>query len=259
MTANPSFARAMRTTLALALILAAAAAAPAQGLLGLFGAPRGQADAFCHRGATIRVEVFNPSCPGTYPAVLLLHGADGMDKFGPMYRMAAAELARNGYVTVIVRYFDATGGGPADPESLDLAAGEFRAWVGAVRAAISYAQALPNVDGHSIGIAGFSLGSFVGLSVASTDGRIGAVVDAFGGLPAAYAKRLKHMPPVLILHGQCDDTVPVQESYALAKLLRSKGLPYEIHIYPGQGHTFDKNAQQDASARGLCFFGKHLK
>jgi carboxymethylenebutenolidase len=246
-----------RVVLALAVVMIAGAV-QAQGFLGLFGAPRGEMDSFTAGGCQVRVEKYEPACPGVYPAVLVLYGSDGMGKFGAQYRMVGNELAKNGYVALIVYYFD-NGGEPECPEDPKFTPAQFRAWERAVKAGISYAQCLPNVNRNRIGITGFSLGSFVGLSVASQDQRVKAVIDSFGGLPEVYAKDLKHMPPTLIIHGEQDEYVPVTEARNLARLLKRKGFAHEMHLYPCEGHTLGREAAKDAAEWGLCFLNRHLK
>ncbi len=45
---------------------------------------------FTVAGKTINVEHFEPKAPGTYPAVLMLHGSEGLDKrWGFIYRGGA--------------------------------------------------------------------------------------------------------------------------------------------------------------------------
>src|SRR5437763_1047076 len=84
-------------------------------------------------------------------------------------------------------------------------------------------------------------------------------VEHFGSFPDFFAQSLTQMPPVLILHGQADVLVSVQEAHRLERLLRDRNLPYEIKIYPGQGHTFTPDIQEDVLRRGLAFLERHLK
>jgi carboxymethylenebutenolidase len=116
-----------------------------------------------------------------------------------------------------------------------------------------------NVDPGRLGLLGFSLGSYLSLSVASHDSRVSAVVEYFGGLPSLFALNLKKFPPTLILHGDADDTVPVAEARKLEKLFGEKQFPFEIQVYPGQGHRFHGDDEKDAFERSLRFFDKHLK
>jgi carboxymethylenebutenolidase len=62
----------------------------------------------------------------------------------------------------------------------------------------------------------------------------------------------------LILHGASDRIVPVANARALQNLLQAGGIPFEIQIYPGQGHGFTGAAQADATRRIKAFFGRTL-
>ena len=163
-----------------------------------------------------------------------------------------------GYVVFLVHYFDATGTCPDDPTIMNAGAPRFKAWVAAARGAITYAAAQPNVDPGRIGLVGFSLGSFIALSTASVDSRAKVVVDMYGALPAAYARNVKCMPPVIIFHGQCDDKVSVCESMKLVRLLQAKGVPHEVYVYPGQPHMLNDESNRDASARTFDFLERYL-
>src|SRR5438270_265656 len=81
------------------------------------------------------------------------------------------------------------------------------------------------------------------------DSRICAVVDFFGGLPKEMKLFTRRLCPVLILHGEKDMTVPVEEAYHLQQLLEKKNIPYEMKIYPGAGHGFSGDFWLDALQR----------
>jgi carboxymethylenebutenolidase len=69
---------------------------------------------------------------------------------------------------------------------------------------------------------------------------------------------MRRLCPVLILHGEADPVVPVQEAYHLKDVLEARGLPYEMQIYPGVGHGFTGTVREDALARAVAFLKKHL-
>ena len=74
---------------------------------------------FESQGKTIAVEKFEPKSAGRHPAVLILHGAGGMEIGGPEFRDFARELARRGCVAQVVHYFDQTGTVRADAPAID--------------------------------------------------------------------------------------------------------------------------------------------
>ena len=208
---------------------------------------------------TIAVERFEPKAPGKYPAVVVLHGAGGMrpEGFGWAFREYAKHLARQGYVTHVIHYFDRTGHEVVlDPKVMRE---HFAAWMETVADGVTHLSKQPNVDPKRIGLLGFSLGAYLSLSLATLDERVRAVVEYFGGLPEDLAKGLKRMPPTLILHGDADSIVPVKEARALERLFQEKQVPFEIKIYPGQGHGFIGKEGTDALTRATAFFDKHVK
>jgi len=211
-------------------------------------------DSFESGGVKIQIETFSPGDEGKHPGLLLVHGADGMT-LAPLYRAAARKIAERGYVVALPHYFQRT-----DTKKGDAATNfkNFPAWLSTLGDATTYLAAMKNVDDKKLGLVGFSLGAFLSLSDAPGDARIKAVVEYFGGLPAARARDLKTMPPVLILHGEKDTTVPVAQAHALEKVLKEKNLEYEIKLYPEQGHGFRGEDSADAMRRTLEFLDKHL-
>lgn len=204
----------------------------------------------------ISFELFEPVAPGKYPGVVMLYGSGGMTLGGPLFRLTAQALALEGYVVYLPHYFEKTGTQFATRAD-DLK--YFASWMRTIVDTIGYAKNQPNVDTRRIGLIGFSLGAYLSLSLASVDDEVTAVVEYFGGLPEFFGKQLQTMPPTLILHGEADKTVPVAEAYNLETLLKSKQVPYEIKIYPQQGHGFNGSAAADAMQRTVAFFAKNLK
>ena len=208
------------------------------------------------QGKTIRVECYEPRGGGKHPAVLVLHGSGGMIVGGAFFRESARRLARRGFVAHVVHYFDRTGTVIADRSTMQA---NFPAWMRAVADGITNVSKQPNVDPTRVGLFGYSLGSYLSLSVSVYDHRVSAVVDYFGGLPPVIARDVRTLPPVLILHGDADPIVPVDEAKALRSLCESKSFVHEVRIYPGQGHGFRGPDGDDALRRALAFLDAHVK
>ena len=85
------------------------------------------------------------------------------------------------------------------------------------------------------------------------------MVEYYGGLPEWEELDLNRLPPVLILHGDADRNVRVEEAYKLEQALRASGVSYEMHIYAGAGHGFRGEDRDDAIKRTLDFFESHVK
>jgi carboxymethylenebutenolidase len=212
------------------------------------------ASRFESEGKTIAVDCFVPEGNGRcHPAVIGLHGSGGGHA-----RMAAHArlLAEQGFAVYIPHYFDRTGTtGLADKAT---AVRNFPAWGKALWDAITFVERQEAVDGGRIGLLGFSLGAYLAMSVAVVDPRVRAVVEFFGGLPKEMKFFMRRLCPVLILHGEEDATVPVEEAHHLREVLQEQNIPYEMQIYPGVGHGFSGDTWLDARGRMAMFLQKYV-
>lgn len=204
-------------------------------------------------GEAILLDCFLPAADPPLPAIIGLHGSGG-DWVG--LAEPASALAAQGFAVYVLHYFDRTGTREAGDRSAIFR--HFFSWAKTLWDATSFVASQPQVDPERIGMLGFSLGAYLALSNAAVDPRIRAVVEYFGGLPKEVKLIMRRFCPVLILHGDADPTVPVEEAYHLQRVLEDRKLPYEIHIYPGVGHRFTDDIGRDAAERTLAFFQKHL-
>jgi carboxymethylenebutenolidase len=211
----------------------------------------------------IRIERFEPKGKGPFPAVVMLNGSNGVEANHTAYRDFGLKLAEAGYVALLPFYFDRTDTTYADKDTIY---DNYIPWMLTIDDTIKYAHTLDKVDRKRVGMVGFSLGSFLALSLAATRGndRITAVAEYAGGYPLDNPVHkllgdVKKMPPVLILHGEKDDIVPVKEARSLESLLRENKITYEINVYDNQKHLFTGDDARDASDRVVRFFDKHLK
>jgi carboxymethylenebutenolidase len=204
-------------------------------------------------GKDIQFDCFLPSGNGQrFPAVIGLHGSGG--GYVTMAEPATL-LAARGFAVYVLHYFDRTGTTAVDRETIFR---HFPVWMKTLWDAVGFVARQPNVNPERIGLLGFSLGAYLSLSNAAIDARIRAVVEFFGGLPKEMKLFMRRLCPVLILHGQADETIPVEEAYHLRQVLEKKQIPYEIQIYPGAGHGFSGEVWHDAGLRTLGFLKKHL-
>jgi dienelactone hydrolase len=205
-------------------------------------------------GKSIRLDAYLPDSPtAPLPAIVALYGAGG--NVAGMERYAGV-LAAQGFAVYLLHYFDRTGTQYADKQIIFR---NFPLWMKTLWDAISFVEKQPQVDVGRIALLGFSLGAYLSLSTSAIDPRVKIVVEFFGGMPKEMKLFMRRLCPVLILHGEDDPTVPVEEAYNLQKLLEKKEIPYEIKIYPGVGHGFDAETWKDAGQRSLEFLQKHLK
>ena len=206
-------------------------------------------------GKPIRLAAYVPETQAApLPAVVALHGAGGNVSGMEQY---ASTLASHGFAVYLLHYFDRTGTESADKPTI---LRNFPLWMKTLWDAISFVETQPQVDRDRIALLAFSLGAYLSLANSAIDPRVKAVVEFFGGMPKEMNLFMRRLCPVLILHGEADATIPVEEAYQLQKLLEKKGIPYEIKIYPGVGHGFeDQTTWRDAGLRSLQFLQKYLK
>jgi dipeptidyl aminopeptidase/acylaminoacyl peptidase len=72
-----------------------------------------------------------------------------------------------------------------------------------------------------------------------------------------YAGRVT--TPTLIVHGENDQCVPVNQAYAFYRALRERKVPVELVVYPREGHGFNERAHLfDLEERMVGWFEKYL-
>lgn len=202
-----------------------------------------------------------PSAAAPVPAVLLLHGyssrkehlSEGMGM--ALLRLGVASLAID-LPLHGARGDAATGRAARNPLAV------FGLWKTAVaecRVARGYLAARPETDASRLGVAGYSLASFLAITLAADDPAIHAVVVAAGGdLPAqlpfaAVARRVADPVravrklagrPLLMTHGRRDATVRPEQA---ERLFAAAAEPKEIRWWDA-GHILPPAAIDHAAA-----------
>lgn len=210
---------------------------------------------FSSGNVPVRVEWFRTQHAGAQPAVLIVHGADGLRQAPEVYPRFASLLASRGFHVMIVHYFDRTQTRTAD---LPTMIQNFDTWTSTVSDALHWAARQPGVDADRIGLLGVSLGSAIALTLGTREPGVKCIVEFFGVLPDTSATAAGRVPPTLVLHGDQDPVVPVSAAYQIEQFLTRCEADFEVKIYAGQGHGFYGQAQIDAESRTLNFFAKHL-
>ena len=211
----------------------------------------------------IAVTAFLAPGQGPHPAIIVLHGSQGLEKYRGFYERNATQLAQAGFDAYVLDYYNEQD--VACSKTVETRRANFSRriadWSQMVSDVVSEVLAQGN-KARPVGIVGFSQGGFLGTSVASRDTRIAALVVYYGGIPAqrkAGSKHpITHMPPLLELHGDADTVVPIEKGKELVELTRSLGQSAEMVVYPGAGHGFNRSATTDAEQRTLEFFQAHL-
>jgi carboxymethylenebutenolidase len=204
---------------------------------------------------------------GKRASVAILHGARGVELKPRAYERYANALSNHGIDAYLIRYYS-----PADDlarEKLTTSearqayqAERFGAWSGRVSSAVSAILERPDSSGR-LGLLGFSLGGFVAAVTAARDNRVAALAVLYGGMPDQIAPEVKHLPPLLELHGDADRNVSFARGEALVKLAKAAGGEAELVTYPGKGHAFDFSDSDpmatDAVDRVVRFFESRLQ
>lgn len=197
------------------------------------------------------------------PAVLMLHGGSGFARYRGLYEKHARMLVENGYRVYAVMYYN--------DEDFRVMTGSDRGarrkayqerlgpWVRTISAALDAVCSNQSTDTDKIAVLGFSQGAYLAVGLAGTDDRVAAMVEKYGGLPSVLADHIVRLPPSLIIHGEADDVVPVNEALTLAKFMEELGTKFEIVTYADAGHGFDgkegSSDAEDSIRRTVDFIG----
>lgn len=107
-------------------------------------------------------------------------------------------------------------------------------------------------------LAGFSQGAMMALYTGLRLETPLKGIIAFSGMivsPEKLAAELASKPPVLLIHGDMDDVVPVLGSEAALPALLDLSIDAKLHISPGTGHSI----AQDGLDAATGFLRKHLE
>jgi dipeptidyl aminopeptidase/acylaminoacyl peptidase len=226
-------------------------------------------------GVTLGGYLFKPQAgQPPYPALILLHGfASHAHAMAGMARAASA----NGYVALALSLRGWLGSeGESDQglrQPLD------------ILAAIDWLAKRPLVDAKRVALVGASMGGQVALLTAAHKPPIKAVAAYYA--PADLSAWYKANPfvrdylddlcgteglpvrspilrvaqidaPVLLIHGDKDENVPVEQTLAMTQALEGHGKDVETFIVPGGTHFFTEPQNADARRRLFDFLRRHL-
>ncbi len=107
---------------------------------------------------------------------------------------------------------------------------------------------------EALALAGFSQGAMMALQLGLRRCPTPAAILAYSGAllaPESLAAELTGRPPVLLVHGEADDIVPIAASRAAEAALREAGVPVEAIYRPALPHAIDPTGIE-AGARALA-------
>ena len=114
----------------------------------------------------------------------------------------------------------------------------------------------------ALSLVGFSQGTMMALHVGLRRAVPPAAIVGYSGMlvlpenldPEKFAAEIRSRPPVLLVHGDRDELIPVQAIFHAAQGLASLGVMTEWHISPGVGHGID----QEGLRHGGEFLARRL-
>jgi len=228
-------------------------------------------------GIALRVFVATPRpVNAPLPSVQIHHGGGGYEQ---AYEHMALEMAQRGFagITMIHR------GYPGSQGQMEYGKGEITD-IGSLAEEIA---ARSDIDEQRMGIMGYSRGAHNALlAVERYDYfRAGAlwsapvdmvdhvqvnpwIAEMFEGLPddAPEAYRMRSSIyfverigcPLLLLHGESDDVIPVRHSLRLARAMEKLNKPFELKVFKNEGHIWSPPAFRNNWQLTINFFERHL-
>jgi phospholipase/carboxylesterase len=102
------------------------------------------------------------------------------------------------------------------------------------------------LDGTRLALVGFSQGTMMALHVGLRRRPAPAAIVGFSGAlttPVPSSAGLER-PPILLIHGDADDMIPIGALHAALAALASNGVPVEWHVAEGMGHGIDQESME---------------
>jgi len=125
-------------------------------------------------------------------------------------------------------------------------------WQGAVKDIRASVNWLKANGSKKVGVTGFCMGGALSIASSVLAPEVDAVV-AFYGVPSSeLADPAQAKAPVQAHFGELDNFVgfsDVTAAKALEEKLKASGVPYEVHIYPGNAHAFMNRSPEGLKRR----------
>jgi len=119
-----------------------------------------------------------------------------------------------------------------------------------------------NLQPSALALVGFSQGTMMALHVGLRRAIAPAGIVGYSGMLVmpetadvqAFAAEIRSRPPVLLIHGDADQLIPVQALFHAAQGLAALEIPAEWHISAGIGHGIDQEGlRQGGDFLTRCF------
>jgi dienelactone hydrolase len=209
-------------------------------------APPNEFVTFASHGREVSCAVYGPK--EAMATIIVLEGQTPLES--PDGPTQAAFFAAHGYRVLLPDYTSV-----ATPTAKPTAA-NYRRWAQVVDDMFIDPALLRN---KRVGLAGQNLGASVALVAAANNSRVSAVVEWSGLLPNEFFAQVQSLPPLLILHGEQDEEVPVLNARQLVRLCKLKDFVCEAPEYPNESHVFSASATESSNLRALNFYQTYLR
>ncbi len=101
-----------------------------------------------------------------------------------------------------------------------------------------------------LALVGFSQGTMMALHVGLRRAQAPGAIVGFSGMavleegkgPDSLAGQVKAKPPILLVHGDQDDVIPLDALFMTGDALNAAEVPCQWHVSPGVGHGIDGEA-----------------
>ncbi len=194
---------------------------------------------------------------GPVPAMILKHGSAGLTGAqGDNIRQWAKSMNDWGMAAFVVDSFAPRGIGESASDQSKLRS---LADLADAFAALKVLAADPRIDPGRIGIAGWSRGGAVAMEtalesarlavLAPTDPKFAAHVVFYGMASPQYRDTATDHAPMLFLHGDADNLVPIGPTREFADWIKTQGNAVTFQTYTGVYHDFDVEKGIDGSVR----------
>ena len=109
------------------------------------------------------------------------------------------------------------------------------------------------IDPDRVYLTGYSMGGYGTFAILNDEPRMFAAgIPMAGGADVAIARNLRRIP-LWIFHGEKDETVPPNDSRAMAKALEKLKAPVKYTEFPGEGHGIGRKIMDDPEVHRWLF------
>ncbi len=230
----------------------------------------------------IRPPDFNPA--KKYPVIFTIYGGPGAPTVSNSYPpLSSLYLAQEGIIVISVDHRSSGHFGKKGVALMHRSLGKWE--MHDLIAAVKWLREKPFIDAAKIGITGGSYGGYTtclaltygadyfthGVASSSvTDWRLydSVYTERYMDTPTenkegydfgsvmTHAEKLKGV--LLLMHGDMDDNVHMQNTIQLIDALMDQGKMFEYMVFPNQRHGFGGKKRENASRRSVDFWFKHL-